>query len=64
MFNLDYRTVGAIRFLKVGRLTVSWSVSQQFRPIGATERVRKQRISRKAITAAYWNGWLDARKAD
>lgn len=35
MFNCDYRRVGGLRFLKVGRLTVSWSVSAVYRPIGA-----------------------------
>jgi hypothetical protein len=35
MFNCDFRRVGGLRFLKVGRLTVSWSVSAVYRPIGA-----------------------------
>lgn len=35
MFNVDYRRVGGLRFLKLGRLTVSWSVSAVYRPIGA-----------------------------
>ena len=35
LFNIDYRRVGAIRFLKLGRVTVSWSVSRRFSPIGS-----------------------------
>lgn len=32
MFNVSYRRVGGLRFLKVGRLTVSWSVAAAYRP--------------------------------
>lgn len=35
VFRWDYRRVGGLRFLKLGRLTLSWSVSREFRPIGA-----------------------------
>lgn len=32
---VSYRKVGGLRFLKLGRLTLSWSVSRDgFRPIG------------------------------
>lgn len=35
-FLWDFRRVGGLRFLKVGRLSVSWCVSRgPFRPIGA-----------------------------
>lgn len=34
-FNVDYRRVGGLRFVKLGRLTFSWSVSRVYRPIGA-----------------------------
>ncbi len=33
--NVSTRKVGGLRFVKVGRLTVSWSVSRAYRPIGA-----------------------------
>lgn len=35
LFNIDFRRVGAINFLKIGRLTLSWSVSRRFSPIGS-----------------------------
>jgi hypothetical protein len=35
VFNVSCRKVGGIRFLKVGRFNVSWSVSRAYRPIGA-----------------------------
>ena len=31
---VSYRKVGGIRFLKLGRLTLSMSVSREYRPIG------------------------------
>lgn len=34
LFNFDTRRVGGIRFLKLGRLTFSFCVSAEFRPIG------------------------------
>lgn len=35
IFNFDTRRVGGIRFVKIGRLTFSFCVSQEFRRIGA-----------------------------
>ena len=35
LLNIDFRRVGAISFLKVGRLTLSWSVSRAYAPIGS-----------------------------
>ena len=32
MFNIDYKRNGAMRFLKIGRLTLTWSVSREYRP--------------------------------
>jgi hypothetical protein len=32
-FNISFRRVGGLRFLKLGRLTVSWSVSRAYRPL-------------------------------
>lgn len=32
-FNLAYRRIGGLRFVKIGRLTVSFSVSRQFKPL-------------------------------
>jgi hypothetical protein len=34
IFNFDYRRVGAIRFLKIGRLYLSFGLSREYRPIG------------------------------
>ena len=33
--NISYRKVGGLRFVKIGRLTVSWSVSRQYRDLNA-----------------------------
>ena len=33
MLNLSYRRVGGLRFLKLGRLTVSWCVSREYRSL-------------------------------
>jgi hypothetical protein len=32
--NVSYRKVGGLRFLRIGRLTVSWCVSKAYKPIG------------------------------
>ena len=33
MFNLSTRKVGGIRFLKIGRFTLAFSVSRAYRPL-------------------------------
>ncbi len=35
-FNVSYRRVGGLRLLKLGRLTISFSVSRSFKPIKGT----------------------------
>lgn len=35
MFNVSYKKNGGMRFLKIGRLCVSWCVTKQFRPMKA-----------------------------
>jgi hypothetical protein len=35
MFNISYRKVGGLRFLKLGRLTFMACVSRQFKPLNA-----------------------------
>jgi hypothetical protein len=32
MLNISYRRVGGLRFLKVGRLTLSWSIAAEYKP--------------------------------
>lgn len=32
MLNISFKSHGALRFLKVGRLTLSWSISREYRP--------------------------------
>jgi hypothetical protein len=32
MFNISYRRVGGLRFLKLGRLTISWCLTRSYRP--------------------------------
>lgn len=34
IINADYRKVGAIHFIKIGRLTFSFCLSRSYRPIG------------------------------
>ena len=44
MFNISYRKVGGLRFLKVGRLTFMWCVSRQYKPLSnAGSRRRSKR---------------------
>jgi hypothetical protein len=33
MFNISYRKVGGLRFLKLGRLNFSFSISREYRAI-------------------------------
>jgi hypothetical protein len=33
MLNISFRRVGGMRFLKIGRLCVSWCVTGQYRPL-------------------------------
>ena len=35
IFNISTKKVGSIRFLKLGRITISWCVSSQFKPFKA-----------------------------
>jgi len=39
MFNISYRKVGGLRFIKIGRLTIMFCVSQCYRPIGEREPI-------------------------
>jgi hypothetical protein len=32
-FNISYRKVGGLRFVKIGRLTFMWCVSRAYRPL-------------------------------
>lgn len=32
-FNVSIRKVGGLRFVKVGRLTVSWSIAKTYKPL-------------------------------
>lgn len=38
MLNISYRRVGGLRFLKLGRLTFSFSISETYRPIKRAKR--------------------------
>lgn len=40
MFNISYRKVGGLRFLKIGRLTFMFSVSKVYKPIKGTGQIR------------------------
>lgn len=46
MFNVSFRRVGGLRFLKVGRLTVSWSVARAYRPVKSAEQSAEERNDR------------------
>ncbi len=55
-FNISQRKVGGIRFIKVGRINVSWSVSKTYKeilpPAAVTKResvdVKFERLLREA----------------
>lgn len=38
MLNISYRRIGGLRFLKLGRLTLSWCISDYYRPIKRPRR--------------------------
>lgn len=72
VFNIDYRRVGGMTFLKIGRLTLSWSISSEFKPLGADTAAKaearkakreaaRQRIAGKAWSWGYRAGTLSAR---
>jgi hypothetical protein len=53
-FNVEARKVGGMTFLKLGRLTISFSVSPEYRPLGsnaaakaARKEAAKARLSRR-----------------
>jgi hypothetical protein len=45
MFNVSYRKVGGLRFLKLGRLTFMWCVSRQYKPLHAGLIRRTKRVN-------------------
>jgi hypothetical protein len=49
LINIDYRKVGGMRFLKIGRLNLSWSISDQFKPIGADRILREELRMRRLV---------------
>ena len=44
--NFSTRKVGGLRFVKIGRLTLSWSISRKFKPLPTAEEA----LSRRART--------------
>ena len=34
IFNFSFKKVGGLRFIKIGRLTLSYSIAKSYRPIG------------------------------
>jgi hypothetical protein len=43
MFNISYKRVGRLSFLKIGRLTLSWSIASEYRAF-MVNRFRVPRI--------------------
>jgi hypothetical protein len=41
MFNISYRKVGGLSFIKIGRLSLSFSVAPEYRPIGSSAEARQ-----------------------
>jgi hypothetical protein len=39
MLNISYRRVGGLRFLKIGRLMLTFCVTEAYRPLKAARRV-------------------------
>lgn len=33
MLNVSFRRVGGLRFVKLGRITISWSIARRYRPL-------------------------------
>lgn len=62
MFNISYRKVGGLTFVKLGRLTFSFSVAPAYRDFNSTERSPKRRITNKQINQAYWDGIDEGRR--
>lgn len=63
--NFSTRKVGGLRFIKIGRLTLSWSISTKFRPLPTEEEALSRRAStiernrwRKA--GAHYRLWRDS----
>jgi lipid-binding SYLF domain-containing protein len=53
MINLSIKRVGGLTFVKVGRLTLSFSVAQAYQPIGANAETKAAKAqARKARQAA------------
>ena len=49
MFNFDFLQVGGMRFVRIGRLTISFSVSAAYQPFGANAA---QRLAERQARAA------------
>ena len=47
IFNVSARKVGGLWFLKLGRLTISWSVSRQIVPVPAYIEVQRPTYPRR-----------------
>lgn len=64
MINFSYRKVGGLRFVKLGRLTFSWSISAVYRPLATEQQSAITRLNRAAIArerrlAAYYADYID-----
>jgi hypothetical protein len=56
--NIASRKVGGLRFLRIGRLTISWSISAAYRPFPALDarKARKRRITERMMQTAFERG--------
>lgn len=54
--NIASRKVGGMRIIKIGRLTLSFSVSREFRPFAKEAKPRKRRITERMLLQAWEQG--------
>lgn len=53
MFNISYRKVGGIRFLKLGRITLSWSVSSRYKKVKAPRATPTKQLTFAKVQGTY-----------
>lgn len=66
--NIASRKVGGLRFLRIGRLTISWSISAAYRPFPASDarKARKRRFTERMMQTNFERGmragWMAAKR--
>lgn len=63
MFNISYRKVGGLRFIKLGRITLMFCVSKH-RPKPVINRQTQKEIGAVVTTEPFEPDWLDYHPRD